>query len=246
MLPFGALAFGAALYDEPVTLPAVAGAALVAAGLPSPGGRRGGGPAPPHSGVAHQELDVAVDLAPARVALPSSPFCGVGVVEGELARDRGELLADATRPRRRPGFGGASWSSIVPQIESVPSRLSTRSSSRDCCGQSMCDAVVICQKPPSARPLASCRRARARDRRIRLRCSWPVDVADHGRVAQEQALQGLVRRRRGSAARRSRLPARALAEVRRLVGGGRRCRRAGTGSRAPGSSSRASGGRTRS
>jgi drug/metabolite transporter (DMT)-like permease len=33
LLPFGALAFGAALYDEPVTLPAVAGAALVAGGL---------------------------------------------------------------------------------------------------------------------------------------------------------------------------------------------------------------------
>ena len=33
LLPFGALAFGAALYDEPVTLPAVAGAALVACGL---------------------------------------------------------------------------------------------------------------------------------------------------------------------------------------------------------------------
>ena len=33
LLPFGALAFGAGLYDEPVTLPAVAGAALVAAGL---------------------------------------------------------------------------------------------------------------------------------------------------------------------------------------------------------------------
>ena len=33
LLPFGALAFGAALYDERVTLPAVAGAALVAGGL---------------------------------------------------------------------------------------------------------------------------------------------------------------------------------------------------------------------
>jgi drug/metabolite transporter (DMT)-like permease len=33
LLPFGALAFGAALYDERVTLPAVAGAALVASGL---------------------------------------------------------------------------------------------------------------------------------------------------------------------------------------------------------------------
>jgi drug/metabolite transporter (DMT)-like permease len=33
LLPFGALAFGAALYDEAVTLPALAGAALVAAGL---------------------------------------------------------------------------------------------------------------------------------------------------------------------------------------------------------------------
>jgi drug/metabolite transporter (DMT)-like permease len=33
LLPFGALAFGAALYDEPVTAPAVAGAALVAGGL---------------------------------------------------------------------------------------------------------------------------------------------------------------------------------------------------------------------
>jgi drug/metabolite transporter (DMT)-like permease len=33
LLPFGALAFGAAVYAEPLTLPAVAGAALVAAGL---------------------------------------------------------------------------------------------------------------------------------------------------------------------------------------------------------------------
>jgi drug/metabolite transporter (DMT)-like permease len=33
LLPFGALAFGAALYDEAVTAPAVAGAALVACGL---------------------------------------------------------------------------------------------------------------------------------------------------------------------------------------------------------------------
>ncbi len=33
LLPFGALAFGAALYDEPVTGPALAGAALVAGGL---------------------------------------------------------------------------------------------------------------------------------------------------------------------------------------------------------------------
>ena len=33
MLPFGALAFGAALYDERVTAAAVAGAALVASGL---------------------------------------------------------------------------------------------------------------------------------------------------------------------------------------------------------------------
>jgi drug/metabolite transporter (DMT)-like permease len=33
LLPFGALVFGAVLYDETITLPAVAGAALVAAGL---------------------------------------------------------------------------------------------------------------------------------------------------------------------------------------------------------------------
>ena len=33
LLPFGALAFGAALYDEPVTARAAAGAGLVAAGL---------------------------------------------------------------------------------------------------------------------------------------------------------------------------------------------------------------------
>jgi drug/metabolite transporter (DMT)-like permease len=33
LLPFGALAFGAALYDEPITARALAGAALVAAGL---------------------------------------------------------------------------------------------------------------------------------------------------------------------------------------------------------------------
>ena len=41
LLPFGALAFGAALYDERVTLPAVGGAALVAAGLPWPSGPAG-------------------------------------------------------------------------------------------------------------------------------------------------------------------------------------------------------------
>jgi drug/metabolite transporter (DMT)-like permease len=33
LLPFGALLFGAALYDEAITLPAVGGAALVASGL---------------------------------------------------------------------------------------------------------------------------------------------------------------------------------------------------------------------
>jgi drug/metabolite transporter (DMT)-like permease len=33
MLPFGALLFGAALYDEPITAVAVAGAVLVAGGL---------------------------------------------------------------------------------------------------------------------------------------------------------------------------------------------------------------------
>ena len=33
LLPFGALAFGAALYDEPVTARAAGGAALVAVGL---------------------------------------------------------------------------------------------------------------------------------------------------------------------------------------------------------------------
>jgi drug/metabolite transporter (DMT)-like permease len=57
LLPFGALAFGAGLYDEPLTLPALGGAALVAGGLlvaQWPGtGRLGwpprgrSGPAPP-------------------------------------------------------------------------------------------------------------------------------------------------------------------------------------------------------
>ena len=41
LLPFGALAFGAALYDEPVTARAAAGAGLVAAGLDA---RPGNGP----------------------------------------------------------------------------------------------------------------------------------------------------------------------------------------------------------
>jgi drug/metabolite transporter (DMT)-like permease len=43
VLPFGALLFGAALYDEELTVPAVAGAVLVAAGIVV--GRRR--PAPP-------------------------------------------------------------------------------------------------------------------------------------------------------------------------------------------------------
>ena len=33
LLPFGALVFGATLYDERITLPALGGAALVASGL---------------------------------------------------------------------------------------------------------------------------------------------------------------------------------------------------------------------
>jgi hypothetical protein len=33
LLPFGALVFGSVVYDETITLPAVAGAALVATGL---------------------------------------------------------------------------------------------------------------------------------------------------------------------------------------------------------------------
>ena len=42
---------------------------------------------------------------------------------------------------------GAALSSSVPNSESVPSRLSITSISRLCSGQSMCDAVLICQKP---------------------------------------------------------------------------------------------------
>jgi drug/metabolite transporter (DMT)-like permease len=46
LLPFGALVFGAVVYSEPLTAPAVLGAALVAAGLavaqwPRAGLRRG-------------------------------------------------------------------------------------------------------------------------------------------------------------------------------------------------------------
>ncbi len=40
-------------------------------------------------------------------------------------------------------------SSTVQQIARPPS-VASSSITRDCCGQSMCDAVVICQKPPGA------------------------------------------------------------------------------------------------
>ena len=49
-----------------------------------------------------------------------------------------------------PGAGaatGAAESSIVPNSDRVPSRLSMISIRRACSGQSMCDAVLICQKP---------------------------------------------------------------------------------------------------
>jgi hypothetical protein len=43
---------------------------------------------------------------------------------------------------------GASTSTTVPKIDSVPSRLSITSINRDCRGQSMCEGLSIPQKPP--------------------------------------------------------------------------------------------------
>ena len=61
---------------------------------------------------------------------------------------------------------------IVPNIDSVPSSLSTISTTRDCCGQSMCDAVLISQKPlPAAQP-----RGRGKGLTM-LRWVWPFTHA---------------------------------------------------------------------
>ena len=64
---------------------------------------------------------------------------------------------------------GPAWSTIVPNTDSVPSRLSTTSTIRDCCGQSMWAAVFSSQKPPGiaapvGRPCGS----------TWLRCVWPL------------------------------------------------------------------------
>ena len=77
------------------------------------------------------------------------------VVVGELAPERGERLG-AEAAAGVPGGGVASvaaWSISVPKIDSVPSRLSMISSSRDWIGQSISDAVSIA--PEAARPVAA-------------------------------------------------------------------------------------------
>ena len=208
LLPFGALAFGAALYDEPVTLPAVAGAALVACGLlvaqwhlaPA----AASAPPPGLARVAHDQLHVAVALAPARVAAAVLAVVGVGVVEGELARDRGELL------RRRPDPLARVGRRVV---------VEDRAPDRD----GPVGVVDEVEQPRLLRPVdvrgrrdlpeAALRRAvAARHRADAVVVLVAGDEADHGRVAQEQALDRLEPGRVGAAAL-----ARGLADVDRLV-----------------------------
>ena len=64
-------------------------------------------------------------------------------------------------------FTGAAESRIVPKIEIVPSSLSMISMVRLCCGQSMCDAVLISKNPlePFLWEMTS------------LRCVWPLTYA---------------------------------------------------------------------
>ena len=124
-------------------------------------------------GVRDQQFDVAV-AAPAAVVVAVAAVVALRVVVRELARDGGEPLdlagAQQRAAPRRPGPGtaGAAWSKIVPKSESVPSALSTRSSSRDCCGQSTWAEVTISQNPPPpGRPCGA----------IRLRCWCPATSA---------------------------------------------------------------------
>ena len=144
---------------------------------------------------------------------------------------------------RRPGWAGASWSRIVPQSESAAvavvdeveqPRLLRPVDVRG--GRDLPEAAV----GAPARLVAV--DARARHRADPVAVLVAGDEADDRRVAQEQALDGLGRRRRACRARRSaaRLSPRwtSLVGRRRVVAGRERARR-------PGSSSRACGGRTR-
>ena len=109
LLPFGALAFGAALYDEPVTPPPSPAPLWSPAGCSSPSGPRAGGGLPRRrlrrARVAHHQLHVAVALAPARVGAAVLAVVGVRVVERELAR-RSRRAASSTSPTPSARVGG--------------------------------------------------------------------------------------------------------------------------------------------
>ena len=171
--------------------------------------------------VAHHQLDVAVALAPARVAAAVLAVLGVRVVEGQLARDRGAAASAHGPGRRAPGFAGRRRGrGSCPQSESVPSPFSTRSSSRDCCGQSMCEAVVTSQKPPSARPLPRRRRRPSAGRPDAVAVLVAGDVARRPSGGAATGSLTVSSGRRSPAGRRS--AGESSAEVRR-----RRARRVG-------------------
>jgi hypothetical protein len=115
------------------------------AGSCSPAGRGGLRAAPAasagrrgqHERRLDQQLDVAVLDAPRRASVRV-----LRVVGRQLARQRGQRAVESSRP---PYDSGRAASSSVPKIDSVPSPLSTISSSRDWHGKSTCAAVLICQ-----------------------------------------------------------------------------------------------------
>ena len=118
------------------------------------------------SRIGQQQLDVAV----LRAALGAVLDADLRVVVGELAAERGERRA-RSRAAGVPGRGVASvaaWSMSVPKIDSVPSRLSMISSSRDWIGQSISDDVSIPQNPPPPSRLNGV---------MRCSCVWPATYA---------------------------------------------------------------------
>ena len=146
---------------------------------PTARGCGGRGRAARSSRVGQQQLDVAV----LRAALGAVLDADLRVVVGELAAERGERLGRRSAAAGVPGRGVASvaaWSTSVPKIDSVPSRLSMISSRRDWIGQSISDDVSMPQNPPPPSRLK---------RRDAVLVRVPRDVRDDVRVREQQRLQ---------------------------------------------------------
>ena len=99
------------------------------------------------NGVCTSSSTLRSETAPRRPSCPSASRCGTRASQSLAASSRDSAASCIGLPVP-VHLRGASESMIVPKIDSVPSRLSTSSTILDCSGKSMCEAVLISQKPP--------------------------------------------------------------------------------------------------